>query len=194
MVNHNQNRIRAISGRQQIGDEIHRRMGKEPNIIGGRHRHEHGASGMTINLEALALKTASNVRFNKRVETRPVVRAGDSSNRGENTRMTSDSGVMVELQNLAAEAKVSRDVLPSVEIQRGNIVGEGSVPVGVGLGIRKNALSKGIGGITIRDRALEIQVDKRNKKIVGQHSNVVVIIFYASRMIRLAGEHWREPF
>ena len=103
MVDHNQNRIRAVGSRWEISDEIHRRMGEEPNIISRWHRHEHGA---TINLEVLIFETASNVRLNEGVETGPVVGAGDGSNHGENTRVTSDSRVVVELQNLAAKAKV----------------------------------------------------------------------------------------
>ena len=114
MVDHDQNRIRAIGSRQQISDEIHRRMGKEPNIISRWHRHERRASGMLINLEVLTSKTASNVRFNKGMEARPVVGVGNCSNHSENTRVTSDGGVVMELQNLV---KVGRDVLMTVEIQ-----------------------------------------------------------------------------
>ena len=151
MVDHDQNRIRAIGGRWQISDEIHRRMRKELNIVSGRHRHERGTSGMTINLEALAFKTASNIRFNKGMEARPVVRVGDGSNCGKNARVTSDSGLVVELQNLAAEAKVGSDILTTAEIQCRDVVREGMVPVGVGFRIGKNALGEGIGSITVGD-------------------------------------------
>ena len=41
------------------------------------------------------------------------------------------------------------------------------VPIGVRLGVGKNVLDKGIDGVTVRDCTLEIQVNKRNKKIVG---------------------------
>ena len=188
MVDHDQNRIRAIGSRQQISDEIHRRMRKEPNIIGRRHRHECRASRMTVNLETLTFKTASDVRFDEGVEARPVVRAGDSSNCGKNTRVTGNGRVVMELQNLAAKAKVSRDILLTVEVQCGNIVREGTVPVGVGPGIRKNVLGEGISGITVGNRALEIQVNEGNEKIVRQHGNVVIVILDTGRMIRMIGE------
>ena len=151
---------------------------------------------MTINLEVLALKTAGNIRFDKGMEARPVVRMGNSSDRGKNTRMTSDGGVMVELQNLVAKAKVSRDVLLAAEIQCGDIVREGPVPVRVGFGIRKNALGEGVGGITVGNCTLEIQVNKGNEKIVGQQCDVVIVI-NTDRMIRSVGEgiggnHFRD--
>ena len=188
MVDHDQNRIRAIGGGRQIGNEIHRGMRKEPNIVGGRHRHERGMSGMTINLESLAFKATSNIRFNKGTEARPVVGTGNGSNRGEDTRVTSDSGVVVELQNLAAKAKVSGNVLTAAEIQCCDVVGKGLVPVRVRFGIRKNALGEGVGGVTIGDRMLEIQINEGNKKIVGQQRDVVIIILDADRMIRSTGE------
>ena len=143
MVDHDQNRIRAVGGGRQIGDEIHRRMRKEPNIVGGRHRQERGASGMTINLEALTLETASNIRLNEGMEARPVIGAGNGNNRGENARVTSDSRVVVELQDLAAEAKVGGDILPTAEIQCRNVVGEGLIPVRISSGVGKNALEIG---------------------------------------------------
>ena len=167
MVDHDQNRIRAVGSGRQIGNEIHRRMRKESNIVGWRHRHERGMSGMTINLELLAFKATSNIRFNKGTEARPIVGTRNSSKCGENARVTSDGGVMVELQNLAAEAKVGGNVLTTAEIQCCNVVGEGTIPVRIRFGIRKNVLGEGIGGITVGDRALEIQIDRRNKKIVG---------------------------
>ena len=195
MVDHDQNRIRAVGGGRQIGDEIHRGMRKEPNIVGGRHRHERGASGMTINLEVLAFKTASNIRFNKGAEARPIIRMRNGSDRGKDTRVTSNSRVVVELQDLAAKAKVSGDILTTTEVQSGNVVGEGTIPVGIGPGIGKNVLGESIGGITVGDRALEIQVDKRNEKIVGQR-DVVVVILDTERMIRsmgegISGDHFR---
>ena len=122
---------------------------------------------MTINLKTLTFKTASDVRFNKGTEARPIVGMRNGSNHSEDTRVTSDGGVVMELQNLAAEAKVGRNVLTTAKIQCCNVVGEGTIPIRVRFGIGKNALGEGIGGITVRDRALEIQIDKRNKKIVG---------------------------
>ena len=158
MVDHDQNRIRAVGGGQQISDEIHRRMRKEPNIVGGWHRHECRTSGVMINLKALAFKAASNVRFNKGMEARPVVGTGNGSNRGENAGVTSDSRVVVKLQYLVAEAKISGNVLTPAEIQRCNIVREGAVPVRVRFGVGKNALGEGIGGVAVGDRALKIQI------------------------------------
>ena len=113
---------------------------------------------------------------------------GDSSDCGENTRVTSDGRVVVELQKLAAKAKVGGDILLSAKIQCGNIVGEGMVPVRVRLGIGENVLGEGVSSITIGNRALEIQVNERDEKIVGQQCNVVVIILNTGRMIRSAGE------
>ena len=185
MVDHDQNRIRAVGGGRQIGNEINRGMRKEPNIVSGRHRHERG---MMINLKTLAFKATSNIRFNKGTEAGPIVGTRNSSDRGEDAWMTSDSRVVMELQDLAAETKVSGDVLSSAEIQHRNIVGEGTVPIRVRFGIGKNALGEGIGGITVGDRALEIQINEGNKKIVGQQHDVVVIILDADRMIRSTGE------
>ena len=196
MVDHDQNRIRAIGSGRQIGDEIHRRMGKEPNIVGRRHRHERGVSGVTINLEALALKAAGNIRFNKGTEAGPIVGMRNSSNCGEDTGVSSDSGIMVELQDLAAEAKVSGDVLTTAEIQRCNVVRKGWVPIGVGFRIGKNALGEGVSGVTVGDRTLEIQINEGNKKIVGQQRDVVVVILDTERMISstregIGGDHFR---
>ena len=106
-------------------------MRKEPNVVSGRHRHEHGASGMTINLEALAFKATSDIRLNKGTEAGPIVGTRNSSNSGEDAGVTSDCGVMVEPQDLAAEAKVGGDILSTAEIQCRDIVREILIPVRV---------------------------------------------------------------
>ena len=77
---------------------------------------------------------------------------------GKNTRVASNGRVVVELQNLAAEAKVGRDVLLTTEVQHGNIIGKGTVPVRIGLGVGKNALGEAVSSVTIGDCTLEIQV------------------------------------
>ena len=188
MVDHDQNRIRAVGSGRQIGNEIHRRVRKELNIVGGRHRHECGASRVTINLEALTFKAASHIRFNKGTEARPVVGMRNGGNCCKNTRVTSGSRVMVELQDLAVEAKISGNVLATTEVQYSNIVGKGLVPIRVGFGIGKNAPGEGVGGVTIGDRALEIQINEENKKIVRQQCDVVIVILDTERMIRSVGE------
>ena len=73
MVYQDQNRIVTINDRGEIGDEIHRSIREKRSIIGGRHRHEGGASGMSINLERLTFKATCNVVVDKGSEARPVI-------------------------------------------------------------------------------------------------------------------------
>ena len=65
MVYQDQNRIVSIGGGQQISDEIHQSMRKEAHIVTRWHWHESKVSRVSINLEVLAFKTASNIIANE---------------------------------------------------------------------------------------------------------------------------------
>ena len=73
MVYQDQNRVISVISWGEIGEKVHRSMGKEPSVWCSGNRHECRSCGVSIDLEVLTFKTACNIITDKGTKTRPVI-------------------------------------------------------------------------------------------------------------------------